>query len=61
MVKFIRSVEKLIDEYGGPFIMVDKINAIDFLIWPWFERIVSQVNGIHTDIYQQVKGEDKND
>ena len=38
LLKFIKAVEELIGQNGGPFIMGKDPSAIDFLIWPWFER-----------------------
>ncbi len=38
LLKYTKSVEAVITQYGGPFILGKKISTVDLMIWPWFER-----------------------
>jgi glutathione S-transferase len=49
ILKYLKSVEEVIGQYGGPFIMGDTASAIDFLIWPWFERLPAVYDAFSAD------------
>ncbi len=38
ILTFLKTVEDVLSQYGGPFIFGKDITAIDLMIWPWFER-----------------------
>ena len=37
--KFIQKMEQHISKNGGKFLMGEKVGAVDFLVWPWIERL----------------------
>ena len=39
ILKYMKSLEAVISQYGGPFILGKEISTVDLMIWPWFERI----------------------
>ena len=37
--KYIQTLEEKLKAGGGPFFGGAEANAVDYLIWPWFERL----------------------
>lgn len=38
-MKVIGEIEALITSNGGQFVLGPEVGAVDFLIWPWLERL----------------------